>query len=97
MCLKIYTHTELLWLISFLNHHYYCVLVAADYKYELDAKKKAERKDPLYNEALPFYFNKFDAIVKENNGHVANKKVSVSCKPVDLILVNVTRLHGGSV
>nr|AVC68798.1 glutathione S-transferase 1 [Subpsaltria yangi] len=49
---------------------------AADYKFERDEKKKAEKKDPLYNETIPFYFKKFETIVSASKGHLANKKLT---------------------
>lgn len=47
-----------------------------DYYYYSDEKAKAEKKGPLFNETIPFYFKKFDTIVSENNGHLANKKLT---------------------
>lgn len=49
---------------------------AADYNYDPDEKSKAAKKDPLLNETIPFYLKKFDSIVSENNGHLANKKLT---------------------
>lgn len=43
---------------------------------ENDEQVKIEKKDKFLNETLPFYMKKFDAIVKENKGYLANGKVS---------------------
>ncbi|XP_046678829.1 glutathione S-transferase-like [Homalodisca vitripennis] len=48
----------------------------AKYHYELDAKKKESLKDPLFNEIVPFYMKKLEALIKENNGYLANGKLS---------------------
>lgn len=42
----------------------------------VDEDDKAKKKDKLMNETIPFYFSKFEAIVKENKGHFVNGKVS---------------------
>nr|AVC68799.1 glutathione S-transferase 2 [Subpsaltria yangi] len=47
-----------------------------DYGYFSDEKSKAAKKGPLLNETIPFYFKKFDTIVSENKGHLANKKLT---------------------
>ncbi|KAG8274791.1 transferase activity protein [Homalodisca vitripennis] len=36
---------------------------------------KKLKKDAFKNETLPFYFKRLDAIVKENEGYLANKRV----------------------
>lgn len=43
---------------------------------EKDGQVKAQMKDKFLNETLPFYMYKFGTIVKENNGYLANGKVS---------------------
>lgn len=44
---------------------------------EKDEKVKAEKKDKFAKETVPFYMNKLDAVVKENNGYIANGKVCI--------------------
>lgn len=44
--------------------------------YEKDEVAKAEKFVPLTNETIPFYLEKLDAIVKENNGYFALGKVT---------------------
>uniref|UniRef100_A0A1B6LRQ1 glutathione transferase n=1 Tax=Graphocephala atropunctata TaxID=36148 RepID=A0A1B6LRQ1_9HEMI len=46
------------------------------YHYEMDEKKKESLKGPLFNKTSPFYMKKIDELVKENNGYLANKKMS---------------------
>lgn len=53
-------------------------LATSDYNYDPDEKSKAAKKYPLLHETIPFYLKKFDTVVGENNGHLANKKVSIS-------------------
>ncbi|XP_019878295.1 glutathione S-transferase isoform X2 [Aethina tumida] len=43
----------------------------AAYHYEADEAAKAAKKEPLFNETIPYYLDKFEAIAKENNGHFA--------------------------
>ncbi|XP_046668638.1 glutathione S-transferase-like [Homalodisca vitripennis] len=47
---------------------------------------KKLKKDAFKNETLPFYFKRLDAIVKENEGYLANKRLSW----VDLSFVAMT-------
>lgn len=44
--------------------------------YEADEAVQAKKRVPLNEETLPFYLEKLDALVKENNGHFALGKVS---------------------
>lgn len=46
------------------------------YSYERDENKKETLKGPLLDDIAPFYLTKLDAHVKENNGFLANGKVS---------------------
>ncbi|XP_046687758.1 glutathione S-transferase-like [Homalodisca vitripennis] len=46
------------------------------YYYEFDEKKKESLKRPLFNTIAPFYMKKFDALIKENEGYLANKEMS---------------------
>lgn len=46
--------------------------------YEPDDDVKAKKQVTLTTEVIPFYLEKLEAIVKENNGHLALARVS--CK-----------------
>ncbi|XP_054285800.1 glutathione S-transferase-like [Macrosteles quadrilineatus] len=48
----------------------------AKYEYEKDAQRKAAVKGPLFSEIAPFYLKKIDAVIKNNNGFLANGKLS---------------------
>lgn len=52
----------------------------AGFHYESDEKLKATKKETCLNETLPFYMKKLEAIAKENNGYLANGKVSIHQK-----------------
>lgn len=45
--------------------------------YEPDDEVKAKKQVTLTTEVIPFYLEKLEAIVKENNGHLALARVSV--------------------
>uniref|UniRef100_A0A1Y1L6P0 glutathione transferase n=2 Tax=Photinus pyralis TaxID=7054 RepID=A0A1Y1L6P0_PHOPY len=47
-----------------------------EYYYEEDAEAKEKRKKPLFEETLPFYMERIEAIVKKNNGHLAVGKLT---------------------
>lgn len=51
------------------------VIELAKYHYEDDEKKKEALKGPLLEDKVPFYMNKLDAHILENNGFLANEKV----------------------
>lgn len=44
--------------------------------YEPDDDVKAKKQVTLTTEVIPFYLEKLEAIVKENNGHLALARVS---------------------
>lgn len=46
------------------------------YYYESDEKYKEQLKAPLFSETIPFYLEKLDAIVKENNGYFVDGELS---------------------
>ncbi|BES88140.1 unnamed protein product [Nesidiocoris tenuis] len=46
------------------------------YWYETDEAAKAKKKEVVLNETAPYYLEKFDNLVKENNGYLANGKLS---------------------
>ncbi|KAG8283973.1 hypothetical protein J6590_003664 [Homalodisca vitripennis] len=48
----------------------------AKYNYERDENRRAAVKVPLFNEIVPFYMKKLDTHIKENNGYLANGKLS---------------------
>uniref|UniRef100_A0A1B6CC70 glutathione transferase n=2 Tax=Clastoptera arizonana TaxID=38151 RepID=A0A1B6CC70_9HEMI len=48
----------------------------AGFHYDPDEKQKATKKATCLNETLPFYMKKLEAIAKENNGFLANGKLS---------------------
>jgi hypothetical protein len=56
------------------------VAVLAGYHYEADAALKEKKKGPTLNEALPDFLKKFDQLVKDNGGFLANAKVSYPLK-----------------
>lgn len=49
----------------------------AEYYYNADEKSKAAKKVTLVNETLPFYMKKLDAIARDNNGYLTNKRVTI--------------------
>ena len=48
----------------------------AIYSYEADEAIKETRKKPLFEETLPFYLPRLEAIAKSNNGHLAAGKLT---------------------
>ncbi|KAF4531195.1 hypothetical protein B566_EDAN017857 [Ephemera danica] len=40
------------------------------YRAEVDPKKKEEKKQTLLNESIPFYMNRFEQVIKDNNGYL---------------------------
>uniref|UniRef100_A0A1B6LN94 glutathione transferase n=1 Tax=Graphocephala atropunctata TaxID=36148 RepID=A0A1B6LN94_9HEMI len=44
--------------------------------FEPDEDLKKTKMETYINETIPFYFEKFDALVKENGGYLASKKLS---------------------
>lgn len=51
--------------------------------YETDAAVQEARRGPLNKEIIPFYLEKLEEVAKQNNGHLALKKVR---KATELIL-----------
>lgn len=47
-----------------------------NYHFQQDEKTKEEMKEKFIKETLPFYAEKLEAIAKENQGYLANGKVS---------------------
>jgi len=45
------------------------------YWFEPNEESKAAKYDTLVNETIPFYMEKFEKIVGENNGYFVNGKV----------------------
>ncbi|KAF5279389.1 hypothetical protein FQA39_LY05499 [Lamprigera yunnana] len=48
----------------------------AAYHYEKDPEVKAKLKDPLFNETLPYYLDRLDAIAKANDSHLVAGKLT---------------------
>lgn len=46
------------------------------YAYDSNEETKKEKYTPLINETIPFYMDKFEKIVEENNGYFVNGKLS---------------------
>uniref|UniRef100_A0A146LSX5 glutathione transferase n=1 Tax=Lygus hesperus TaxID=30085 RepID=A0A146LSX5_LYGHE len=46
------------------------------FHHEPDPEVKEKKRLALLKETVPFYFERFDKIIKENNGYVANGKLS---------------------
>lgn len=46
------------------------------YFFEADKDLKEKKREPLMNNTAPFYLGKFDELVKQNNGYLANGKLS---------------------
>ncbi|CAB0005715.1 unnamed protein product [Nesidiocoris tenuis] len=46
------------------------------FHHEADPEKKEQKRQTLLKETVPYYFERFDRIVKENNGYLANGKLS---------------------
>lgn len=42
---------------------------------EKDEKVKEEKHEVLHKETIPFYYDKFDGLVKANGGYLVNKQV----------------------
>ncbi|KAK5640320.1 hypothetical protein RI129_011131 [Pyrocoelia pectoralis] len=51
-------------------------LKIAVYGYETDEAMKETRKKPLFDETIPYYLERIEAIVKKNNGHLAVGKLT---------------------
>uniref|UniRef100_A0A1B6LE73 glutathione transferase n=2 Tax=Graphocephala atropunctata TaxID=36148 RepID=A0A1B6LE73_9HEMI len=54
--------------------------------WEANEEIKKTKKETYIKETLPFYMEKLDAVVKENGGYLANKKLSW----VDFVFASVT-------
>ncbi|KAK5640388.1 hypothetical protein RI129_011199 [Pyrocoelia pectoralis] len=48
----------------------------ATYYYETDEAIKETRKKPLFDETIPYYLERIEAIAKKNNGHLAVGKLT---------------------
>lgn len=46
------------------------------YAYDPNEESKEAKYAPLVNETVPFYMDKFEKIVEENNGYFVNGKVT---------------------
>uniref|UniRef100_A0A1B6EMN6 glutathione transferase n=1 Tax=Cuerna arida TaxID=1464854 RepID=A0A1B6EMN6_9HEMI len=46
------------------------------FMFDADEKAKKIKRDAYVNDMLPFYMKKLDAVVKDNGGYLANKKLS---------------------
>lgn len=46
--------------------------------YDSNEESKAAKYESLINETIPFYMDKFETIVAENNGYFVNGKVTFS-------------------
>ncbi|XP_046392666.1 glutathione S-transferase-like [Ischnura elegans] len=55
------------------------------YHYEKDESLKAQKKEVLFNETIPYYLEKFDADVKKNDGHFVRGKLTWA----DLVIVAI--------
>ncbi|KAL1139557.1 hypothetical protein AAG570_006540 [Ranatra chinensis] len=47
-----------------------------NYFYDADETSKEKKKEPLMSETVPYYLKKFDELVKENGGYLANGALS---------------------
>lgn len=47
----------------------------ASYMYDANEDSKAAKYGPLINETVPYYMDKFEKTVGENNGYFVNGKV----------------------
>lgn len=61
------------------------LLAVASYWYETDEASKAKKREQAHAEVIPVFLSKFDELVKENNGYLANGTVSnypeqISCR-----------------
>lgn len=56
---------------------------------ECDAALKEKKMEDVKNETIPFYMEKFDAMAKENNGHLALGQVNDDT--LLFLLMNVTK------
>jgi len=52
-------------------------IAIAAYAYDPNEATKEARYAPLINETIPFYMDKFEKIVEENNGYFVNGKVKL--------------------
>ncbi|KAK9888704.1 hypothetical protein WA026_000933 [Henosepilachna vigintioctopunctata] len=48
----------------------------ADYFWETDEQVKSKRKVTVFDQTLPFYLERFENIAKENEGHLALKRLT---------------------
>lgn len=74
----------------FLNNYLFPALVG--YFFETDKDAREKKRDPLLNNTVPFYLSKFDELVKQNNGYLANEKVFLNGNIYTIILIVYTRL-----
>ncbi|XP_054285379.1 glutathione S-transferase-like [Macrosteles quadrilineatus] len=62
--------------------------------YESDEKRKTALRVPLVNEIVPFYMRRLNDIVKNNNGYLANKKLSWADLYFAAILDYLSHIYG---
>lgn len=61
---------------------YFTFIAIASYAYDANEESKAAKYGPLIKETVPFYMDKFETTVAENNGYFVNGKVDF---PFDFI------------
>jgi hypothetical protein len=59
------------------HNQIFFIIEIAPVHMENDPEVKQKKLEILLNETLPFYLDKLDDIVKENNGFLANGKVKL--------------------
>lgn len=59
--------------LSFLS---FFILEIAAVAYEADPKVQEEKRKTLNAETIPFYLSKLEEVAKENNGHLALKRLT---------------------
>lgn len=62
--------------MSYDNHAYLSYLEIAAVAYEADPKIQEEKRKTLNAETIPYYLQKLDDVAKENNGHLALKRLT---------------------
>uniref|UniRef100_A0A1Y1MW72 glutathione transferase n=1 Tax=Photinus pyralis TaxID=7054 RepID=A0A1Y1MW72_PHOPY len=48
----------------------------SEFCYEMDSVAKERRRQSLFDEVLPYYLERFETIVENNNGHLATGKLT---------------------
>lgn len=88
-CKKVYAHSlyyslnvvetfkfSLIYFTYFIRCSISFIIAIGDYYYDPDETSRDKKKGPLVDVTVPYYLGKFEEIAKQNNGYLANGKVS---------------------